>query len=101
MYDICSGLRQLLYLINTNVKRNPNPNPNPNFNPYPTSIQKPNHYPNFNSLLWEMSSQSAIVTGANVGSPFILIRAVVFRSFQKTVILPPNPVGFWLTYTQL
>ena len=28
-------------------------------------------------------------------------RAVVFRLFQKTVILPPNPVGFQLTYTQL
>ena len=28
-------------------------------------------------------------------------RAVVFRLFQKTVILPPNPVGFRLTYTQL
>ena len=29
------------------------------------------------------------------------IRAVVFQLFQKTVILPPNPVGFRLTYTQL
>ena len=29
---------------------------------------------------------------------FIEIRAVVFRLFQKTVILPPNPVGFRLTY---
>ena len=28
-------------------------------------------------------------------------RAVVFRLFQETVILPPNPVGFRLTYTQL
>ena len=28
-------------------------------------------------------------------------RAVIFRLFQKTVILPPNPVGFRLTYTQL
>ena len=28
------------------------------------------------------------------------IRAVVFWLFQKTVILPPNPVGFRLTYTQ-
>ena len=27
-------------------------------------------------------------------------RAVVFRLFQKTVILPPKPVGFRLTYTQ-
>ena len=25
-------------------------------------------------------------------------RAVVFRLFQKTVILPPNPVSFRLTY---
>ena len=32
---------------------------------------------------------------------FYLSRAVVFRLFQKTVILPPNPVGFRLTYTQL
>ena len=29
---------------------------------------------------------------------FIEIRAVVFRLFQKMVILPPNPVGFRLTY---
>ena len=29
-----------------------------------------------------------------------LTRAVVFRLFQKTVILPPKPVGFRLTYTQ-
>ena len=28
-------------------------------------------------------------------------RAVVFQLFQKTVILPQNPVGFRLTYTQL
>ena len=28
-------------------------------------------------------------------------RAVVFRLFQKTVFLPPNPVGFRLTCTQL
>ena len=27
-------------------------------------------------------------------------RAVVFRLFQKTVILPPKPVGFRLTYIQ-
>ena len=27
--------------------------------------------------------------------------AVVFRLSEKMVILPPNPVGFWLTYTQL
>ena len=27
---------------------------------------------------------------------FVYIRAVVFRLFQKTVILPPNPVGFRL-----
>ena len=31
----------------------------------------------------------------------IKTKAVVFRLFQKTVILPPNPVGFRLTYTQL
>ena len=31
----------------------------------------------------------------------IYTRAVVFRLFQKTVILPPIPVGFRLTYTQL
>ena len=30
-----------------------------------------------------------------------MYRAVVFWLFQKTVILPPNPVGFRLTYTQL
>ena len=29
------------------------------------------------------------------------IRAVVFRLFQKTVILSPSPVGSRLTYTQL
>ena len=29
------------------------------------------------------------------------IRAVVYRLFQETVILPPKPVGFRLTYTQL
>ena len=28
--------------------------------------------------------------------PLVLNRAVVFRLFQKTVILPPNPVGFRL-----
>ena len=31
----------------------------------------------------------------------VMIRAVVFRLFQKTVILPPNLVGFRLTYTKL
>ena len=30
-----------------------------------------------------------------------MTRAVLFWLFQKTVILPPNPVGFRLTYTQL
>ena len=33
---------------------------------------------------------------------WLITRAVqYFRLFQKTVILPPNPVGFRLTYTQL
>ena len=31
----------------------------------------------------------------------IAIRAVVFRLLKKMVILPPNSVGFRLTYTQL
>ena len=31
----------------------------------------------------------------------IKTKAVVFRLFQKTVILPPNLVGFRLTYTHL
>ena len=47
------------------------------------------------------SSESS---GLGSESLFALVkvsRAVVFQLFQKMVILPPNPVGFQLTYTQL
>ena len=48
-----------------------------------------------NSLLIGRKNQAKFETDC------ISSRAVVFRLFQKTVILPPKPVGFRLTYTQL
>ena len=49
-------------MVNANVKHNTNinPNSNPNLIPYPTLNQKPNHYPQSNSLLSEISSQEQL-----------------------------------------
>ena len=48
-------------VVNLNVKynpnSNPNPNPNPNLNSYPTLNYKPNHLPQSNSLLSEISQE--------------------------------------------
>ena len=73
-------------MINANVKRNPNPN----LNLYPTSNQKPNHYPHSKSLLSEIPLQKyeSIVAGANVGSPTqISTSSVKVKAFQKRLMM--------------
>ena len=49
-----------------------------------------------NGLEWDTRSKDHI---AQITDECNITRAVVFRLFQKTVILPPNPVGFRLTYS--
>ena len=52
-------------------------------------------------LLYKAYGNSALQVLNRLWLNSVNIRAVVFQLFQKMVILPPNPVGFRLTYTQL
>ena len=52
--------------------------------------------------LYYFQQPKAIVNSVKVRVHNLQSRAVVFGyKKKKTVILPPNPVGFRLTYTQL